>query len=80
LIVVFCDPNLQLERIIKRDSITMEEARARISAQMPVEEKLTHADYRINTSGTLKETREQIEAIYRDLRGGTVTRVPGGIF
>jgi len=34
---------------------------------MPVDEKLKVADYRINTSGTFGQTREQIEAVYRDL-------------
>jgi dephospho-CoA kinase len=67
LIVVTCDPNLQLARIVKRDGISIEEARLRRAAQMPIEEKLKLADYTIETSGTLKETREQIEAIYRDL-------------
>jgi dephospho-CoA kinase len=67
LIVVACDPNLQLARIVKRDGISIEEASLRMAAQMPIEEKLKLADYTIETSGTLKETREQIEAIYRDL-------------
>jgi dephospho-CoA kinase len=67
LIVVTCDPNLQLARIVKRDGISIEEAKLRRAAQMPIEEKLKLADYTIETSGTLKETREQIEAIYRDL-------------
>jgi len=67
LIVVACDPNLQLARIVKRDGISIEEANMRKAAQMPIEEKLKLADYTIETSGTLKETREQIEAIYRDL-------------
>ena len=34
---------------------------------MPIEEKLKLADYTIDTSGTLKQTRDQVEAIYRDL-------------
>jgi dephospho-CoA kinase len=67
MIVVTCDPNLQLARIIKRDGISLEEARRRIEAQMPIEEKLKLADYTIETSGTFKETRGQIEVIFRDL-------------
>ena len=47
--------------------MTEEEARARIASQMPMEEKLKLANYAIDTSGTLKHTREQVEAIYRDL-------------
>lgn len=67
LIVVTCDPALQLARLMSRDGLTGQEARARINSQMPVEEKLKLADYTIDTSGTLKQTQEQVEAIYRDL-------------
>jgi dephospho-CoA kinase len=67
LIVVYCEPALQLDRLLRRGGLTLEEAKARITAQMPVDEKLKVADYRINTSGTFGQTREQIEAVYRDL-------------
>ena len=67
LIVVFCHPALQLARLISRDGLSIPEARARMAAQMPVEEKLQVANYKIDTSGTLRRTREQIEAVYRDL-------------
>ncbi len=67
LVVVYCKPALQLDRLMRRGGLTLEEARARIAAQMPVEEKLKAADYRIDTSGTLGQTRERIEAVYRDL-------------
>jgi dephospho-CoA kinase len=43
------------------------EARARISAQMPIAAKLRLADYVIDTSGTLQQTQGQAEEIYRDL-------------
>jgi len=67
LIVVVCDPSLQIARIVSRTGLTVEQARKRLDAQMPAEEKLKLADYTIETSGALWETREQIEAIYRDL-------------
>ena len=67
LVVVHCEPALQLDRLLRRGGLTLEEAKARIAAQMPVEEKLKVADYRIDTSGTFSQTREQIEAVYRDL-------------
>jgi dephospho-CoA kinase len=67
LIVVACDPALQLSRLISRDTLTEKEARARIASQLPIEEKIKLADYTIDTSGTLKQTRDQVEAIYRDL-------------
>jgi dephospho-CoA kinase len=67
LIVVTCDPSLQVSRLMSRDGLTEREARARISSQMPIEEKLKLANYTIDTSGTLRQTRDQVEAIYRDL-------------
>jgi dephospho-CoA kinase len=67
LIVVHCSPSLQLSRIVSRDGLTFAQARARMAAQMPVEEKIKHAHYTIETSGTFWQTREQIESIYRDL-------------
>jgi dephospho-CoA kinase len=67
LIVVSCDPALQVSRLVDRDNLTPEEAKDRISSQMPIEEKLKLADYTIDTSGTLRQTQVQVESIYRDL-------------
>jgi dephospho-CoA kinase len=67
LIVVTCDPALQLARVMNRCGLSAEEARLRIDAQMPGAEKIKLADYTIDTSGTYASTREQIERIYRDL-------------
>jgi dephospho-CoA kinase len=67
LIVVTCDPVLQISRLVGRDALTQEEAKARIRSQMPMEEKLKLADYRIDTSGTIKQTHQRVDAIYRDL-------------
>jgi dephospho-CoA kinase len=67
LVVITCSSSLQLARLINRDGCTLEEARARIAAQLPIEDKLKLADYIIETSGTLRETREQVDAVYRSL-------------
>jgi dephospho-CoA kinase len=67
LVVVTCNSSLQISRLMSRDGLTQEEAKARMASQMPIEEKLKLADYTIDTSGTLKQTQDQVEAIYRDL-------------
>ncbi len=67
VIVVTCTEALQIARITSRDGLSAEEARVRIATQMPVAEKLKVAHYSIDTSGTLRETRDQAEAVYRDL-------------
>jgi dephospho-CoA kinase len=67
LIVVTCSPALQISRIMSRDGLTEADARARMASQMPIAEKLKLANYVIDTSGTMKQTHDQVEGIYRDL-------------
>jgi dephospho-CoA kinase len=68
LVVVHCRPDAQLERLMRRNNLSREEAAARISAQMPQEEKLRYADFRVDTSGSFEETRRQTEEVYAELR------------
>jgi dephospho-CoA kinase len=68
LVVVYCEPRLQLERLMARSNLSREEAIARISAQMPTSEKLKYADYSIDTSDGFEDTRNQVEALYAELR------------
>ena len=57
----------QLARLLARDkSMSEGEARARISAQMPLAENCARADIVIDNSGTVKETRECIEQLWRE--------------
>lgn len=67
LIVVTCDPEIQLARVVLRDGLSVEDVRARMDAQMPAEEKAKVADYRIDNSGSPDDTRRQAVAVYRDL-------------
>jgi dephospho-CoA kinase len=67
LIVVFCNRNQQIERAIERGPYTREQVLARISRQLPIEEKLRVADYVIDTSGTKENTLEQVRAVYSSL-------------
>ncbi len=68
LIVVHCRPEVQLERLMRRNGLSREEAAARVAAQMPQEEKLRYADFRVDTSGSFEETRRQTEEVYAELR------------
>ncbi|HEV7891718.1 MAG TPA: dephospho-CoA kinase [Pyrinomonadaceae bacterium] len=68
LIVVHCRPEVQLERLMRRNSLPREEALARINAQLPQEEKLRHADFAVDTSGSFYETRARVEEVYEQLR------------
>jgi dephospho-CoA kinase len=68
LVVVHCEPQLQLERLMARNNLGREQAEARINAQLPAAEKLKVADYVINTSLGFEDTRRQVEALYSQLR------------
>ena len=68
LVVVHCRPEVQLERLMRRNGFSREEATARIAAQMPQEEKLRYADFKIDTSGSYEETRSRTLGVYAELR------------
>jgi dephospho-CoA kinase len=67
LIVVHCRPEVQLERLLLRDKLSLEEAQRRIAAQMPQEEKQKFADYLIDTSDGFELTRSQTVRVYEKL-------------
>ena len=71
LIVAWCKPEQQLERLVAR-GLTEAEARRRIAAQLSVEEKLSHATEKIDCSGSLEESRRQVAALAAKLRRQTV--------
>jgi dephospho-CoA kinase len=62
VVVTWCRPEQQLERLRTRGFSDLD-ARRRIGAQMPVEEKLRYATEKIDCSGTLEETRRQVQAL-----------------
>jgi len=68
LIVVHCRPEVQLERLMLRDKLTLVEAQRRIAAQMPQEEKQRYADYLIDTSDGFEPTRARTAEVYKELR------------
>lgn len=67
LIVVHCRPEVQLERLMLRDKLSLDEAQRRIDSQMPQEEKQKFADYLIDTSDGFDLTREQTIKVYKAL-------------
>lgn len=73
IVVVYCRPALQLERLMSRSGLTREAAEARIKAQMPSEEKLKYADYSIDTSEGFESTRRRVVELYEILVARTRT-------
>jgi dephospho-CoA kinase len=67
LIVVWCDPELQLQRLMSRN-IEREDAERRIASQMPQSEKKKYADFLIDTSNTFEDTRRQTREVFDQLK------------
>lgn len=68
LVVAWCTEEQQIERAMRRTGATREEIVARLSRQLPLDEKLKAADYVINTSGSKEETERQVREVYESLR------------
>jgi dephospho-CoA kinase len=66
LVVAWCTPEQQLGRLRAR-GMSETDARRRIAAQLPIEEKRKRATYNIDCSGTLAETRTQVQAFAANL-------------
>ena len=73
LVVAWCEPEQQLRRLLDR-GLSEAEARRRIAAQLPVEEKLRLATEKIDCSGSLDETRRQVETLAAKLRRSQTVR------
>lgn len=67
IIVVYAPVALQLQRLVSRDGLAIPDARTRIAAQMPVDEKCRRATIIINNSGDPSETLVQALKVYADL-------------
>ncbi|GAF83015.1 unnamed protein product, partial [marine sediment metagenome] len=67
VVVAYCPPEVQHQRLMVRDGLSPEQAQRRIDAQMPVEEKRALADYVIDTSGTMEQTQERADRVLAQL-------------
>lgn len=74
LVLTACPQEMQIERFVLREGATREEAEARISRQMPLEEKRKFADYVIDTSGAKEDTLGQVREVYGKLRAEAARR------
>lgn len=79
LIVVAAPADVQVERIRARDGLDEAAARARVAAQLPLEEKTKHATWVIDNAGDLDALRAQVDLVCGQIeeRFGSI-RVPGG--
>lgn len=67
VIVAACEPDEQLRRVMARDGLGYEDARARVASQWPIEEKARRADHVIRTDGSHAETDAQVRTLFSQL-------------
>jgi len=67
VVVCWCRPEQQLERLIQR-GVPREDAQRRIASQMPIDEKRRLADDVIDCSGTIEETERQVDSLLARLK------------
>ncbi|MGA3016274.1 MAG: dephospho-CoA kinase [Bryobacteraceae bacterium] len=68
IILVACREDQQVERAMRREGAREADVRARLSRQMPLDEKRKYADFVIDTSGGKEDTVRQTRAVYEALR------------
>ncbi|KAI0705892.1 CoaE-domain-containing protein [Cytidiella melzeri] len=67
VVVVYCSPEIQMQRLRTRDSSTVEAASARIKAQLPTAQKLDYADIVVDNSGSPQDLQIQVDSLVRRL-------------
>lgn len=68
VLLVYVPRELQVKRLVERDGISDKEAARMLKAQLPIDEKLGHADFVVRNEGSMEETRTQVEAIWLELK------------
>jgi|JI10StandDraft_1071094.scaffolds.fasta_scaffold647903_1 dephospho-CoA kinase len=76
-VCVWVEESVQLARTMARDGCDADEARRRMAAQLPIDEKRAMADHVIDNSGTPEQTRAQVEDLVRRLTQGRLGGGPG---
>ncbi len=76
VVVVYAPPPSQLLRLERRDGLTHEEARARLAAQLPIDEKAARADVLVTNLGAPDALRAKAAPLLRDLAAGLSRKLP----
>lgn len=67
IVVVVADDELRVQRLMARDGLEHDAATRRLAAQLDQRAKADLADYVIDNSGSLEQTRAQVDAVWRAL-------------
>ncbi|WP_342481484.1 dephospho-CoA kinase [Paenibacillus sp. FSL L8-0340] len=64
IVVVYVPREVQLDRLMERNGLSLEQAQGRLDAQLDIELKRRRADYIIDNSGTLAQTEQQVAVLW----------------
>lgn len=67
VILVYVPETVQFQRLMERDRLSAEDARRRIAAQMPIDDKLRYATHVIRNTGNQEETLAQVKTVFEQL-------------
>ncbi len=68
VLLVYIPPEKQIQRLMERDGISREMAGKILAAQMPIDEKKPYADFLVDNSGSVEDTRAQVGEIWKKLK------------
>ena len=69
VLLVYAPAEVQLERLVQGRGLPPGRARSMIAAQLPIEEKRKRAHHVVDNSGTIEETRRQVEEVWAQMSG-----------
>lgn len=67
IILVYIPPEVQIRRLMERNGLTEEEARIRLEAQLPIQEKVAFADIVFDNSIPYPELEQQVQSLWKEL-------------
>ncbi|MDH3256710.1 MAG: dephospho-CoA kinase [Nitrospinota bacterium] len=68
VIVIACDEETQLHRIMAKNMFSRKDAQNRLRLQMPLEEKIKFADYVLHNDSGLSELKKKVESLFHQLK------------
>ena len=68
VVLVYASSRNQIERLMKRDGLSLEDAHKRLTSQLPIENKKKYAHYIINNEEPHEEVQKTVKEIFRELK------------
>jgi dephospho-CoA kinase len=73
VILVYAPPDIQVQRLTSRNRLSPDDARRRVAAQMPIDEKVGRATYVIDNAGSPDSTRDQVRKVWSEITASRLT-------